>query len=425
LRRNQKNPQKIKVPFQKRCKRSSGCLNEEMEMNGDGAKRLGEKLLMEVEVEDLSSVCDINTRLVCETNNTNINTGVQVHSRVGDSGRRIVRLFLTILNPTIFILAIATHVCLLIPNRANDTNSTKCSYFSIPEIDRLVSNSGTPILELVSPPPTHHASGAGKTSLLYLIIAHAILPRSFSTTPIGGQEAAVVLFDPLHHFSIPRLAETMLSLMRSHLLATEKEIDDTLQADMKSVIKTALPHLHIFRPQSWSSLLSTLDSLPGYLLDPAPQHKSMHRRIHSLVLEDIDAFIWSIRNTSLSVSSNSNTLATASTQLTTSLIGLTKLFSCSTILTSQSTTPSSYRPMLPTSWPQGTPVTRLAVRRVDVLKFAPAISVEDAEKERLQRWDVVSRARFECWRMGVGARDGEGFVFRVGKGIEMERDGGR
>jgi hypothetical protein len=101
LRRNQKkNPQKIKVPFQKRCKRSSGGLNEEMEMNGDGAKRLGEKLLMDVEVEDLGSVCDINTRLVCKTNNTNINSGVEVSSQVGDSGRRIVRLFLTILKST-------------------------------------------------------------------------------------------------------------------------------------------------------------------------------------------------------------------------------------------------------------------------------------------------------------------------------------
>ena len=80
---------------------------------------------------------------------------------------------------------------------------------------------------------------------------------------------------------------------------------------------------------------------------------------------------------------------------------------------------------MPTPWPQGSPVTRLAVRRVDVVKFAPGISVEDAEKERVQRWEVVSRGRFECWRVGVGARDGEGFVFRVGKGIEMERDGAR
>jgi len=286
-------------------------------------------------------------------------------------------------------------------------------------------NSSSPILEIISPPPTHHASGAGKTSLIYLIIAHAILPLSFSPTPLRGQEAAVILFDPLHHFSIPRLVEVMFTLLKTSLVTAEKEINDVLKADMKFVIRTALPHLHIFRPQSWSSFLASLDSLPEYLLNDNPQHKSMHRPIHSIILEDIDAFVWSIRNTSTTVSSSSNTLGTASTQLTTSVAKLSKLLSCATILTSQSTTLSSYRPALPTSWPQGTPVTRLAVRRVDVLKFAPAISVEDAEKERVQRWEVVSRGRFECWRVGVGARDGEGFVFRVGKGIEMERDGAR
>ncbi|KAI4658754.1 uncharacterized protein J4E79_006513 [Alternaria viburni] len=217
----------------------------------------------------------------------------------------------------------------------------------------------------------------------------------------------------------------MSTHLKTSLITAEKEITDDLKASMKSAIKTALPHLHILRPQSWSSFLSTLDSLPDYLLNKTPQHKSLHRRIHSLILEDIDAFVWSIRNTSPSVSSSSNTLATASTQLTTRVAKLSKLLSCATVLTSQSNLLSSYRPALPTSWPQGTPVTRLAVRRVDVLKFAPGISVEDAEKERVQRWEVVGRGRFECWRVGVGARDGEGFVFRVGKGVEMERDGAR
>ena len=217
----------------------------------------------------------------------------------------------------------------------------------------------------------------------------------------------------------------MLTLLKTSLVTVEKELDDTIKADMKPVIRTALTHLHIFRTQSWSSFLATLNSLPGYLLNESPQHKSMHRHVHSVILEDIDAFSWSIRNTGAAVPSSSNTLATASTQLTTSLAKLSKLLSCATILTSQSTTLSSYRPALPTSWPQGTPVTRLAVRRVDVLKFAPGISVEDAEKERVQRWEVVSWGRFECWRVGIGVRDSEGFVFRVGNGIEVEREGAR
>lgn len=58
-----------------------------------------------------------------------------------------------------------------------------------------------------------------------------------------------------------------------------------------------------------------------------------------------------------------------------------------------------------------------------MLQFAPALSVEEAEAERAQRWDVVSRGRFEVWKVGVGVRDGEGFVFRVGAGgVEVERE---
>ena len=51
-------------------------------MNGDGAKRLGEKLLMEVEVEDLSSVCHIDTRSMREVGNNNVDAAVQVSARV-------------------------------------------------------------------------------------------------------------------------------------------------------------------------------------------------------------------------------------------------------------------------------------------------------------------------------------------------------
>ncbi|KAB2108811.1 hypothetical protein AG0111_0g3169 [Alternaria gaisen] len=304
------------------------------------------------------------------------------------------------------------------------TNTTQTSHFNVPEIDRLISGSDSPVLEIVSSPPTQHPSGAGKTSLLYFMIAHAILPPTFRAVSVGGQGVAVVLFDPLHHFSILRLAETMLSLVNSQLLSTDLEINEPLRVDVKIMVKAALQHLHIFYPKSWPSLLATLDSLPDYLLNQTTPHKSMHHRIQSIVLEDIDAFIWSIRNTNTSsVSMSSNTLAMASTQLITRLTKLIKLFSCGAVLTSQSTSQSSYRPALPTSWPQGTSVTRLAIRRVDVPKFAPAISVEEAEKERPQRWEVVSRGRFECWKVGAGARDGEGFAFRVGKAIEVERGG--
>lgn len=65
---------------------------------------------------------------------------------------------------------------------------------------------------------------------------------------------------------------------------------------------------------------------------------------------------------------------------------------------------------------------RLVVRRVEVLKFVPGMSAEEAEAGREKRWEVVARGRFECWR--VGRDGGKGFVFRVGRCVEVERDPG-
>lgn len=65
------------------------------------------------------------------------------------------------------------------------------------------------------------------------------------------------------------------------------------------------------------------------------------------------------------------------------------------------------------------------MRRVSLVKFKPQVSIEEAEAERAARWEVVRRGRFECWRVGVGVKDGEGFVFRVGeRGVDVEREEG-
>lgn len=66
--------------------------------------------------------------------------------------------------------------------------------------------------------------------------------------------------------------------------------------------------------------------------------------------------------------------------------------------------------------------TQLAVRRVGVVKFKPQVSIEEAEAERSQRWEVVGRGRFECWKAGIGGKNGEGFVFRVGeRRVDVEK----
>lgn len=307
--------------------------------------------------------------------------------------------------------------------KIRDDETVSNDHFGIPKLSALMPSSSILVLELISPPLAHHSSGAGKTSLLYLIIAQAILPGSiFSSIATGGQSAAVILFDPLHHFSVLRLASVILNLLKSRLSAARVTIDESIRAELQEVLERSLLHLHIFRPQSWTSLIVTLRSLSKYLFDHS-RHESMHRRIHSIILEDIDAFVGAIRNppSGSSRGSNPNPLSTASTQLTTQLQRLSILFSCCTILTSHSVSASVFRPALPISWPLGTSVTRLALRRLEVIKFAPAISLEEAEVERQQRWQVVSKGRFECWKVGARVRGEEGFMFKVGLGVEIEK----
>ncbi|KAH6633678.1 hypothetical protein C7974DRAFT_453128 [Boeremia exigua] len=328
-----------------------------MAMNDDvEAKRLGEKLLLDVQVEGLSSILSSLRELDAEGN-----------------------------------------------------ASTTKTPFGIPELDALTSSSSPAILELISPPSTHHPSGAGKTSLLYLIIAHAILPPSFPSIPhLNGHDAAIILLDPLHHFSVPRLATTILSLLTSHLPAP---VDPDTKSALTTLTARCLAHVHIFHPTSWPSLLATLRALPTYLFT-AP-HPSAHRRIHSLLLDDADAFTASLR-AAPAMSSTTGPLTAASRALTAEVARLAALLSCNAVLTASAAAPSGFRALVPVAWPPGQEVVRVAVRRVGVPRFAAGMGVQAAEAERGQRWDVVRRGRFECWRVGGEGR-GDGFVFRVGR----------
>ncbi len=257
-------------------------------------------------------------------------------------------------------------------------------------------NLTSPVLELISPPTAYHPSGAGKTSLLYLIISYAILPAYLSSTiPLHGQDAAVIFFDPLNHFSISRLVQVTFNLLRSKIQAAGQKLDEAMISKIRTLIETSLVHVHIYRPKSWSSLLTTIRSLPDYLFSPE-KHHSMHRRIHSIILDDIDAFVWHIRNSASSVANTTNPLSTASLHLTIALQKLSARLSCALILTSSSASSTVFRSPIPMSWNQNMQVTRLAVRRAETVKFAPAISLDQAEVERQQRWKVVSRGKFEC-----------------------------
>ncbi|KAF2713039.1 hypothetical protein K504DRAFT_461622 [Pleomassaria siparia CBS 279.74] len=285
-----------------------------------------------------------------------------------------------------------------------------------------------PILEFISPPPNHTPSGSGKTSLIYLISALAILPSTFSSVALGGCNAAVVILDPLAHFNVRRLAEVCVCLVLSKI-GDKGRLEIDLKEKIKETVRVALVHVHIFRPTSWIDMVEVLKQMQEYIFDGA-RHQSMKRRIHSIVLEDVDAFYWDIRSTSVSTTDAStlpSPLAAASTTLTKAVLSLSTSLSAAILLTSHSGTsnPKTFRAPIPlsTSWPAHVSIVRLAIRRVDVLRYAPGISVEEADGERGQRWEVVKRGRFECWKVvGAGGKenDGGGFVFTVKDGVDVE-----
>ncbi|KAF2175679.1 hypothetical protein K469DRAFT_609921, partial [Zopfia rhizophila CBS 207.26] len=264
--------------------------------------------------------------------------------------------------------------------------------------------------------------GSGKTHLLYLITSFAILPSRFHGTEIGGKNAAIVVLDPLSHFDVERLAQITIHHIICKLNAAGRwqEGDEATQKEIKELLEMSLKHIHIFRPQSHVSLVATLEELKEYLFNDKAHH-SIHRPIHSIILDPADAFYWPLRASSLpSTSSKPSPSVTAEyTKLATHLIRLSRILSCAILLTTSSISPAQpFRSIIPPSFSD----VRLALRRVRISRFSPALSVEEAERERDKMGEVVSRGRFECWKVGQG-RHGEKVEFRItGWGVNMEQD---
>jgi hypothetical protein len=274
------------------------------------------------------------------------------------------------------------------------------------------------MVELISSGP-----GAGKTSLMYYIISVAILPATYSSTPIGGHGSAVVVLDADNRFRIERLVEVMAMYVSSRLaddgVSQQKNTDG-----LRDLIHACLAHVQIFRLQSMQSLLATLRKIPE-MLESRTAHRSAHRRLHSIILDSASAFFWQTRaaeeNGTSTVTAN-ETYALLVQELTT----LSQRFSCAVVASSWDlgagqVFTQSLRASLPTSW-SGFPTLRLALRRLPVPRFAVGMSFQEAEAEKEMRWEVLSRGRCEAWVLGGSGL--EGFFFQVGKGVEFEVDEG-
>ncbi|KAL2420025.1 hypothetical protein ABEF95_000676 [Exophiala dermatitidis] len=179
-------------------------------------------------------------------------------------------------------------------------------------------------IELSSP-----KSAAGKTTLLYYLCAKATLPIDS-----GGKGSTVVYVDSDGRFSASRLMQVM-----EHYIATRQQKQSTTtpgdvgshslsksiykgkdpdkpnnvninittnttsnranesesESDTNSIALEALQHIHVFRPQSSTQVMTILQSLPEFLFDRSRIQSSVYRQLGLLVLDSAAAFYWQDR----------------------------------------------------------------------------------------------------------------------------------
>lgn len=277
-----------------------------------------------------------------------------------------------------------------------------------------------PVIEFTSISP-----GAGKTQFLYYAIALSILPRQYQGYNLNGRNTAVVVIDADDRFEVTRLAEVMASYITLQQKATPRtanaeETNMTIDVETDDLVAHALQHVHIFRPQSLSSLVATFNSLDAYLFD-LRAHQSSQRPLGAIILDGASAFFWQHRAEEdaarLKDAEQSGTSTTADGKYPTTpayshLLAALKraltTFDCPVIYTSQSTvfagqergtsnertsSRTHLRPLLPPNW-TSFPTVRLLFERAKTVQFAPGMSAEEAWAERELRQEVVDRGIF-------------------------------
>ncbi|KAI9806733.1 MAG: hypothetical protein M1825_006190 [Sarcosagium campestre] len=335
---------------------------------------------------------------------------------------------------------------------------------------------------LLTPPTTHRqqqpsrlpvvelagASCSGKTHLVYTLASSCALSQE--------HPSAVLIFDTDGRFDIDRFRQVMLHAyhQRQHLQQQQQQQrhqqeQQTSQEDPESVedkdnapneaenaVSMALHHIHIFRPTSTASLLSTLTSLPTYLLASraSRHHDSGSLPLGAIVLDSASAFYWPDRLAAedaavMTSSSSTNTVSndgpadekqagadettyvTSQRRIIQELRALQTRFECAVLVTSWVLGPDpARRGHLSGAW-RAFCTRRVLVGREEVPRFVAEMGVLDAARDRVARQDVVKRARFYARDVGgVGedaardGRDGGVFGFRVlNRGVVFDGDG--
>jgi len=285
-----------------------------------------------------------------------------------------------------------------------------------------------PVVEI-----TGAAACSGKTQLLYHLVSLALLPAEYNGLYKFGKGSAVVLFDLSSKFSILRLYDVMQTLVSFICSITSSKLGEQ---DMSALISDSLTHLHIFRPQSFSSVLATLATLPAYLLAQPSTHFSTNRPLGLLALNDLSSFLWQDRQDAdeeagiptnvHAEKANNSVLLQRYRTLVSILRDIQHRFSCTIVATNWGLSPATskaghraLRRNLPSVWNNFCTVN-VVVERDRIRKFGPGMSIEEALKEGPHRWEAVAKSGFSAWVNWWGSEGWKEEVREGVKGLEME-----
>ncbi|KAF7715319.1 Uncharacterized protein PECH_007269 [Penicillium ucsense] len=303
-----------------------------------------------------------------------------------------------------------------------------------------------PVVEISS-----SLSGAGKTQLLYHMVAKAILPRRFLNVAVGGLETAVVWIDTDDRLDVYRLQQVARAILHDAWkdVKTENETENLGHLSDSQ-------HVHVFRPQSSAALLATLAQLDHYLYDLS-RHYSASRRLHTVIIDSATAFLWQdklrdeiartdeIGQSRMEIEGRrqlkqSFHLSDLYADIVSELKRLQDLFRCAVVYTTTvssggssastnsgppglydrpPTSTPSLRPALPAPWGLF-PTLRLVVHRDTVRPFRPAMSAHDARKDASMRQGIVQQGKFSAW---VNAWGQEDWPRRVVDGVHWHNGG--
>ncbi|KAF8463127.1 hypothetical protein BDZ91DRAFT_732532 [Kalaharituber pfeilii] len=132
-----------------------------------------------------------------------------------------------------------------------------------------------PLIELASTSPC-----AGKTQLLYLICAVAVLPRTYtvpfsspsaSTVILNGKHSAIIIMDCDARLNLSRLASIMRLYILSHLPPDLSSHPSSSPHWIGDLIHSSLQHIHIFhRAGGALPNLSNEEELSQHAVTPPP-----------------------------------------------------------------------------------------------------------------------------------------------------------